>query len=245
MQRNNKIRKFFIDKGFYIALGLCAVAVGVSGWLFVRETGRETKQALSPTDVKAAAPTQERDLPAVHLPVFEHEGEEGVSDPDAQQAEQGRSSAEEDVKSPETKEPARAALAVVAPLEGDRGPGYSMDRLSYNPTTRDWRTHAGIDILAPAGTDVGAAAAGVVLSVYDDDLLGRTVTVRHEGGWVTHYANLAEDVDVMAGDRVAAGQCLGQVGATALLEVGQASHLHFAVYRNNIPQDPEEFLNLG
>jgi murein DD-endopeptidase MepM/ murein hydrolase activator NlpD len=258
MQQTNKIRKFFRDKGFYMALGLCALAVGISGWLFVRETGKQTQQALSPTQIQAAAPARERD-PAAHLPVFEHEGEDGVSEPGQKRPEGSAGTDLTEEKAPEGpagtdtkeatapggKEPVRTTLAAVAPLEGERGPGYSMDRLSYNPTTRDWRTHAGIDILAPLGTDVGAAAAGVVLSVYDDDLLGRTVTVRHDGGWVTHYSNLAEEVDVMAGDRVAAGQCLGQVGTTALLEVGQEAHLHFAVYRNNVPQDPEEFLKNG
>ena len=56
MQQTNQIRKFFRDKGFYMALGLCALAVGISGWLFVRETGKQTQQALSPTQIQAAAP---------------------------------------------------------------------------------------------------------------------------------------------------------------------------------------------
>ena len=117
-----------------------------------------------------------------------------------------------------------------------------MDKLSYNPTTRDWRVHNGMDIAAPAGSPVKAAADGVVLSIYEDDLLGRTVTVQHAGGYVTHYANLDETVTVMAGDKVTAGQTLGTVGATALSEVGSEPHLHFAVYRDNAPQDPALFL---
>ena len=59
---------------------------------------------------------------------------------------------------------------------------------------------------------------------------------------MTHYANLAEELAVSAGDRVEAGQVLGTVGRTALAELGSEPHLHFAVYRNNVPQDPEAFL---
>ena len=89
---------------------------------------------------------------------------------------------------------------------------------------------------------VRAVAEGTVLSVFMDDLLGQTVTVEHAAGFVTHYANLAEEVSVAAGDHVAAGQTIGTVGKTALGEVGSAPHLHFAVYKNNVPQDPSAYL---
>ena len=105
-----------------------------------------------------------------------------------------------------------------------------------------WRTHAGMDLAAPEGSEVCAVADGTVLSVFDDDMLGRTVTISHEGGYVTHYANLAEEVAVTAGDRVSAGQVLGTVGRTALAEIAEEPHLHFAVYKNNVPQDPEAYL---
>ena len=59
---------------------------------------------------------------------------------------------------------------------------------------------------------------------------------------MTHYANLAEETAVTAGEQVAAGQKLGTVGKTALAEIGSEPHLHFAVYKNNVPQDPEAFL---
>ena len=240
MQRNEKIRKFFRDKGLYIGLGVCAIAVGISGWLFCREPAPETAQPLSPTDVRAAVrPEQERE-PDVRQPLSVHEGEDGTVDQEDPEEENG--ALPED---PEQTDLPRMTLKAVSPLEGEHAVSYSMDKLSYNPTTRDWRTHAGVDILAPLGSDVAAAADGVVLAVYDDDLLGRTVTVRHAGGWVTHYSNLAEEAEVMAGDKVAAGQILGQVGSTALLEIGQPSHLHFAVFRNNVPRDPEEFLKNG
>lgn len=240
MQRNEKIRKFFKEKGLYIGLGLCAVAVAVSGWLFCRETAPETR-SVSPTDVRTAVRSER--VPDERLPIFAHEGEDGDPETGDPAQENGPEEDRGDPKLPDESGPAKTTLNAVSPVGGELAVSYSMDRLSYNPTTRDWRTHAGADYLAPLGTEVSAAADGVVLAVYDDDLLGRTVTVRHAGGWVTHYSNLEEEADVMAGDRVTAGQVLGRVGSTALLEIGQEPHLHFAVYRNNVPKDPEDFLN--
>ena len=47
---------------------------------------------------------------------------------------------------------------------------------------------------------------------------------------------------VKVGDTVKAGDALGKVGQTANIETAAEPHLHFAVYRNNVPLDPAEFL---
>ena len=57
----------------------------------------------------------------------------------------------------------------MSPVEGSAIYGYSMEALSYNQTTRDWRVHDGVDIAAQAGTAVCAAADGTVYAVYSDD----------------------------------------------------------------------------
>jgi murein DD-endopeptidase MepM/ murein hydrolase activator NlpD len=120
---------------------------------------------------------------------------------------------------------------------------YAMDCLSYNPTTRDWRVHNGIDIAAEAGTPVCAAAAGTVYTVYEDDTMGTTVVIRHEDGYVTVYSSM-ESADVAAGDTVTLGQTIGKVGNTALLESEVGDHLHFAVSHNDEAMDPNEFLGI-
>ena len=86
---------------------------------------------------------------------------------------------------------------------------------------------------------------GTVEAVYEDDILGHTVVVRHDGGYVTRYASLGEDVAVAAGETVTLGQTLGSVGSSALLETALGSHLHFAVTCRDQPMDPAAFLALG
>ena len=117
-----------------------------------------------------------------------------------------------------------------------------MDALSYNQTTRDWRVHDGVDIAAEAGTAVCAAADGTVYTVYEDDTMGTTVVIRHEEGYTTKYASLAQEVSVAAGDTVTMGQAIGTVGQTALLESAIGDHLHFSVTCNGENLDPAEFL---
>lgn len=134
-------------------------------------------------------------------------------------------------------------LKTAMPLTGQTVMVYSMDRLSYDPTTRDWRTHAGIDIAADADTPVTAAAAGTVYTTYDDELLGKTVVIRHQDGYVTTYASLADSVTVAPGDTVELGQTIGYVGCSAMLETALGDHLHFSVTCNDEPVDPANFFN--
>ena len=117
-----------------------------------------------------------------------------------------------------------------------------MEVLSYNQTTRDWRTHNGIDLAAPAGTDVLAAADGEVYTVYEDDRMGTTVVIRHDGGYTTRYCSLATEVAVSAGQEVSMGQAIGTVGTTALMENALGDHVHFSVTKDDEPVDPAAFL---
>ncbi len=241
MKWNQLKKKLSGDKGYYLALAVCTAAVAVSGWLFVQSLREEDADPQTPDAVQAAV------LPT--LPGFignnRSEAESPVqpvkpNHPVVPVTPETEAAPEPEVTTQKPEAPQKATL--LRPVEGSVIQGYSMDKLAFNPTTRDWRTHAGMDLAAPEGSQVVSVADGTVLTVYDDDMLGRTVTIEHAGGCVTHYANLAEDVQVLAGDHVAAGQAIGTVGRTALGEIGSESHLHFAVYRNNVPQDPEAFL---
>jgi murein DD-endopeptidase MepM/ murein hydrolase activator NlpD len=96
------------------------------------------------------------------------------------------------------------------------------------------RFHKGIDLPAPRGAAVIAAAAGTVITVASEGAYGRYVVIDHESGYQTLYAHLLEFA-VRPGDRVGAGQMIGRVGKT-----GNATgyHLHYEVHRNGQVVDP-------
>ena len=220
-------RKFsgsIAGKGYYIALILCAAAIGISGYLYYRNTNDKEPQLQDPNAfTDALNPDGGNDVPAV------------ATDPqgDDQQVNSG------------TEGNGQAVLEKIKttmPLAGETVADYAMNCLSYNQTTRDWRVHNGIDIAAEAGAEVCAAAAGTVYSVYTDETMGTTVVLQHTGGYVTKYASLGEEVAVAPGDTVAMGQVIGCAGNTALLENAIGDHLHFSVSCNGTSVDPMEFL---
>jgi murein DD-endopeptidase MepM/ murein hydrolase activator NlpD len=127
------------------------------------------------------------------------------------------------------------------PVQGAVTAQFSQDTLTYSQTMADWRTHEGLDIAAETGADVTAAQSGTVTAVYQDDLLGNVVVVSHSGDLATRYANLSSTA-VSEGDTVAAGDLLGQVGTSALLEVAEPSHLHFEVFSQGLAEDPLSYL---
>ena len=222
---SNNHKKSSAGKG-YIALLLCAAAIGISGYLYYREANEVKPQPGTP-DVTVAVTQGDpvQDVPAVAFP--------------PQQTEPGSS------RPSMTTVPKDKTFKTASPVEGQTVAVYAMDALSYNQTTRDWRIHNGVDIAAEAGTKVCAAADGQVYTVFDDETMGMTVVIRHDGGYVTTYASLAEEILVKPGDEVELGQAIGCVGATALLETAIGDHVHFSVSCNDEPMDPVEFLNLG
>ena len=208
-------------KGYYIALILCAVAIGISGYLYYANQKEDSPQlGGQDIDVIATAPVQE-DVPA------------GVTVPNA----------DEEAEATEPKPTVvQKPIQTASPLEGEVVAAYAMDALSYNQTTRDWRTHNGIDLAAEAGSSVHAAADGTVYTVYEDETMGHTVVIRHQDGYVTCYSSLGEDVAVAPGDQVALGQKIGTVGNSALMESALGDHIHFSVTQNDGPVDPQKFL---
>lgn len=137
------------------------------------------------------------------------------------------------------------ALKTGVPVDGETVLGYAMECLTYNPTTRDWRVHDGIDIAAEAGTAVKAAADGTVYTTYTDDHMGTTVVIRHQDGFVTTYSSLDPVLTVSVGDEVKLGQTIGCVGESALLENAIGDHVHFCVDLNGESIDPARFFSLG
>ncbi len=149
-----------------------------------------------------------------------------------------------EVLAPEPEEEPLPA-AMIWPLNGPIETPHSLDALVYDRTMADWRTHNGLDLAANLGARVMAAADGTVEQIYSDPLLGTTVVLLHSGGLRSVYANLAELPAVRIGDRVGLGDVIGAVGETAMAEIGDVTHLHFAMSVNGVPADPREILPAG
>ena len=228
---NNNNKGGIFGKGYYIALILCAAAIGISGYVYYRNANQEDSQLQAAVSNAVVATEPQQDLAVVVIEPQQVLGK--------------------DTQTPAATEPAavptqpKRALKTAAPVAGQTVSAYAVDCLSYNQTTRDWRVHNGVDIAAEEGTEVLAAADGTVYTTYNDDTMGMTVVIRHDGGYTTTYSSLAEELKVSAGDTVKLGQTIGCVGSTALVETAIGSHVHFGVTYQDARMDPAEFLALG
>jgi hypothetical protein len=103
--------------------------------------------------------------------------------------------------------------------------------------------HSGIDLMAPRGSPVRAAAAGTVIFAGRYFGYGNMVDLRHAEGVVTRYGHMASFAPgVHPGTTVKMGALLGRVGSTGR---ATAPHVHFEVRINGRPVDPKPALGLA
>ncbi|MDA1024483.1 MAG: peptidoglycan DD-metalloendopeptidase family protein [bacterium] len=98
--------------------------------------------------------------------------------------------------------------------------------------------HSGLDIAVPSGTEVTAAAPGVVAWARTGRSYGNYVMIIHEGGYATLYAHLSR-MDVVPDQFVARGQRIALSGNSGF---STGPHLHFEVRLNGIPVNPQDYL---
>jgi murein DD-endopeptidase MepM/ murein hydrolase activator NlpD len=119
------------------------------------------------------------------------------------------------------------------------------------------RRHQGTDLMAPKGTEIYAAADGVVIRVTSSRRAGRYVGIAHADGWETYYMHLNNDLPgtndgkapwfltvafgIAEGAEVRAGQLIGWVGDSGNAEGGMP-HTHFELHRNGRAVNPYPYL---
>mgnify|MGYP005836868707 CR=1 FL=1 len=132
-------------------------------------------------------------------------------------------------KSPNTILASRGGIRLNWPCYGD----------IISPFGMRWgRMHEGVDLGAGYGSDIEAAAGGIVISAGWNGGYGKMVDISHGGGVVTRYAHLSV-IKVDVGERVDRGELIGLAGATGN---AYGPHLHFEVIINGVPRNPANYL---
>lgn len=124
------------------------------------------------------------------------------------------------------------------PVDGRITSGFGM---RFHPILGHARFHRGIDVGAPAGSPITAAADGRVASAGWHGGYGRQVAIAHADGIQTTYSHMSR-IAAHAGEMVRRGQVIGYVGSTGL---STGPHLHFEAYKGGRPVDPRSVRMTG
>ena len=132
---------------------------------------------------------------------------------------------------------AAKAIPTTLPVET----GYHSSNFGYriDPFNGRQAFHTGVDFIAASGSEILAAAGGVVAAAEIHPEYGKMIDIDHDNGLTTRYAHLSVMV-VKVGDVVLKGQRIGALGQS-----GRATgpHLHFEVRQHSVPLNPNRFLS--
>ncbi len=110
-----------------------------------------------------------------------------------------------------------------------------------DPITGRPAFHPGLDFAGAFSTPIHATAPGVVSFTGVRSGYGNTIEIDHGAGFKTRYAHL-QAIAVNVGQRVAVGQRIGAMGSTGR---STGPHLHYEIWVNGKPQNPDRFLRAG
>lgn len=126
-------------------------------------------------------------------------------------------------------------LQLIQPVQGRYSSPFGLKRF-FNEQPR--KPHSGLDIAAPTGTPILAAASGTITETGDYFFNGKTIFIDHGQGFVTMYCHLNK-IGVEAGQKVKVGEIIGEVGETGRVT---GAHLHWSVALNKALVNPRLFL---
>lgn len=221
-------RKFKnMGKGVYISLAICMLVIaGIGIFASVRSVSNllaENVEELDDLSVNS-------DIVSSYLPPVKESDIKDTSD---------------EIPDVSTLAPAEPTVWI-EPVSGDVQKRFSAGELIYSETMNDYRTHNGVDISSSDGATVVSVADGTVSDVRVDPLWGTVVSVDHGNGMVSVYKNLSDTLPegIEVGAFVEEGGVIGAVSSGALVEIGEASHLHLEVMSNGEYVDPIKALSI-
>ncbi len=241
MDKFNKFKKTrtINRKGYYVALGICLVMVGIACFCAYRQaTGKMSQQLESISERPAVTTQQKNDKKAVGV-AEKKEGIKKETTPAVTTAPPQTTTAKK-TEGPKSDSYSRSFSI---PINGEIIQDFSGDELVKNQTTGAWQTHNGVDISGSEGDEVHAMTDGTVTDVSESPLWGVIVEIDHGDGITGRYCNLNKGVTVEKGTKVSSGDVIGALGNTADIESGMDSHLHFEIIKNKKYVNPIDIIN--
>ena len=224
-------------KGFYVALGICLVAIGAATFTTYKNTTKFDTNDDSVNYVKQES-YQKQNKPPKDNKIYEGHQEDFLPEKESstQKAKTEQVKEAEDI---EVK--AKKAGLIVFPAGQNIQKEYSGDNPVYSKTFSDWRIHSGTDFAAEKGSKVVSITDGTVKNVFEDPILGMTIEIEHDGGFTAFYSGLGNTTLVNKDDKVESGQDIGSINDVPG-EIADEPHLHLSIKRDGKTINPIEIL---
>ena len=231
---------FLQSKGFYIALGVCLLAVGAAAWTTVSTFS--TPSPLGAVDSSRPSDSQQQSAPPAASQTWPVDGlVSGI--PDSGSRPSADSEEAVSTQPANTNPDAKAeATSFTLPLKGEITKAFSATELQFSETYQDYRLHPGTDIAGDANAAITAAGDGTVTDIYTDSLWGTTIVIDHGKGITAFYSGLQKSVSVKKGDSVKRGQQIGGLERVPC-EGSEAPHLHFSMKQDGKWVNPIEMMS--
>ncbi len=260
MQKGNfiqRILQFAEKKGFYMILGLCVAAIGVSAYVlfFTAPQPQSLSGEILTGDMTLPEASVSNPVPNVTVQQPEKKAEKKPETQQPKRTEkQPEAPPETVVTAPETKtaqpqttskpSASTSAKAVKEPIftmplqTAEVQREYSGEVLVFDPTMEDWRTHNGTDFVCESGAQVMAVLDGTVSEIFDDTMMGSCIRIDHGAELESLYCGVTPQAQLKVGTAVSAGQIIGSAGDGVLAESAQPCHLHLEMYDAGYRVDP-------
>ncbi len=242
--RKIKRQKFFAKYGISIAIGGCALVAGIvslatNGQIAPKANVEENQYSLDNTELQEVPEYEYIENAPTAIPVPEILAEPMATNaPDNSESDAGEQISTESTNA-SIKQSTSEIPDLVIPVNGEIIREYAKEKLVYSSTLKEYSTHLAIDIAGEIGRSVVASADGEVILCGNDKLLGQYVVIKHTDNVTTGYYSLGS-YNVSTGDKLKAGDVLGTVGNTAILESNMGEHVHFELTYNDVSVDPTE-----
>jgi murein DD-endopeptidase MepM/ murein hydrolase activator NlpD len=221
------IKMFLQKQGLYVLIFLCIVAAGITAIIaWPKEDNQQISQETDQGAIVFQSPSL-TDYAAFNTPW------PTVADTPTPSPSPAPTGTTQPVSNGSGK------MTLTKPVSGQIVNKFSGNSLVFYPSLNMWATHNGVDIKADKGTTVAAALSGTVSDVHTDESNGGIVVLSHSGQNKTIYAGLT-NITVKAGDKVNAGQKIGEIGEMPK-ELDLSYHLHFEYVVNGAWMDPEKY----
>lgn len=235
------MKGFFEGKGFYIVLGLCAVAIGVSGYiLFFTGTSDSDIAVYEPVTIAKEEKVQKKNDDNTLNEDTKTENKQEDKKQEDNKPTNKQNKVEDETKNTTDD---KTQTLYIKPVDGVIINNFSGDELRFNDAMGDWRTHLGTDYKASVGTRVVAISSGSVKEIKDDTLWGTQVTVVQGDGITVTYSGLNSKIPVSVGASVKAGDVLGTSGDNIQVEASSSGHIHISAYKDGVEFDIAELFN--